>query len=57
MWYDDYDFSSAEEAYFFDGLFGDDEEEDWEEDDSDWDDDPWLEVGFNPYEGCYDYDC
>lgn len=27
-----------------------DEEEDWE--------DPWDdEVGFNPYEGCYDYDC
>lgn len=31
-----------------------DEDEDLEED---WDE-PWaLEVGFDPYEGCYTYDC
>lgn len=27
------------------------EEEDYEPDDN------YLEMGFNPYEGCYDYDC
>ena len=36
-------------------TFGDEDEEDpegWDEP-SDYD----LEVGFNPYEGCYDFDC
>lgn len=32
----------------------DEEEENWDDDFRDgWDD----EMGFNPYEGCYDYDC
>ena len=31
-----------------------DEEEPWEED---WDDTTWDEVGFDPYEGCYTWDC
>ena len=37
-----------------DGALVEDEEdpEDWDEP-SDYD----LEVGFNPYEGCYDFDC
>lgn len=26
-------------------------------DDDDWDDDPDLEMGFDPYEGCYSWDC
>lgn len=50
-------------AYICDNLTGevvatfipeDEEEENWDDDfRDDWDD----EVGFNPYEGCYDYDC
>lgn len=38
----------------WDSTFGGDseDEEDWDEP-SDWD----LEMGFNPYEGCYDFDC
>lgn len=27
------------------------------EPEADWDDDEYLELGFNPYEGCYDWDC
>lgn len=53
-----------EQAYICDNLTGEvvatityedeDEEENWDDDfRDDWDD----EVGFNPYEGCYDYDC
>ena len=30
-----------------------DEEEDWDEEPSDWD----LEMGFDPYEGGYTWDC
>lgn len=35
-------------------------EQDWEleQDDLDWDDEPSdIEDGFNPYMGCYDFDC
>lgn len=43
----------------WDSLFGSDEdlepEEDWEEDEEDFDSD--IEDGFNPYMGCYDFDC
>ena len=28
-----------------------------DEDDEDWDEPANLEMGFNPYIGCYDYDC
>lgn len=35
-------------------MFGDEDEEDYEEEDFEDDVD---ETGFNPYEGCYDYDC
>ena len=39
----------------WDKMFSsDDSDEDWEEE---WPDDYWLEVDFNPYMGCYDYDC
>lgn len=34
-------------------TFGDEDEDLEDEEPSDWD----LEVGFNPYEGCYDFDC
>ena len=34
-------------------TFGDEDEDPEDEEPSDWD----LEVGFNPYEGCYDFDC
>ena len=33
------------------------EEEEEEEEYEDYPDDSYDEVGFNPYEGCYDYDC
>lgn len=35
-------------------------EQDWEreQDDLDWDDEPSdIEAGFDPYMGCYDFDC
>ena len=41
-------------AECWDKMFGDEEEEDYEEEDFEDDVD---ETGFNPYEGCYDYDC
>lgn len=34
-------------------TFGDSEEEEPEEDYDDWD----VEIGFDPYEGCYSFDC
>lgn len=42
----------------WDDMFGSDEEEDadYAPEDEDWDD-TYLELGFNPYEGCYDWDC
>ena len=49
-------------------LFGDEEEEeedspewhdtcDQEEEEEEWNEDDFLEVGFNPYLGGYDFDC
>ena len=47
-------------------TFGEDDEDDspeWhdtcdeEEEEEDYPDDYWLEMDFNPYMGCYDYDC
>lgn len=40
----------------WDSMFGDEQEEEEEEEDDEYDD-YFLEVGFNPYEGAYDYDC
>lgn len=39
-------------------IFNSDEEEDadYAPEDKDWYD-TYLELGFNPYEGCYDWDC
>jgi hypothetical protein len=40
----------------WDDMFGEEEEEE----ENNWDDEPndeYLEMGFNPYEGCYDWDC
>ena len=37
-------------------MFSEDEEED-EEEEEDWEDPFDLDFGFNPYAGCYDYDC
>ena len=42
-------------AECWDKMFGDEEEEE-EEEYEDFEDDV-DETGFNPYEGCYDYDC
>ena len=44
----------------WDDMFGDEDED--EDDDLDWEDDCdeeplWDECGFNPYMGCYDFDC
>lgn len=41
-------------------LLEDDEEPDPEYVSDDWDDEPsddWDELGFDPYEGCYTFDC
>lgn len=35
-------------------CYSDEEEYEFDFEESDWDD---LECGFNPYEGCYDWDC
>jgi hypothetical protein len=40
----------------WDDMFGEEEKEE----ENNWDDEPndeYLEMGFNPYEGCYDWDC
>ena len=39
----------------WDDMFSDEDEDD-EDEDLDWDDD-YDECGFNPYMGCYDFDC
>lgn len=49
-------------AHSFDDIFIDEDEPDFYDDDVDTDDDDYYEddvdeCGFNPYMGCYDYDC
>lgn len=52
-------------AYSLDGgclvyFLEDDEEPEPEDVSDDWDDEPsddWDELGFDPYEGCYTFDC
>ena len=66
--FDDFDLYETCEEYYSDKYF--EELKEWEEEQlsilEDWDEEPeredfpddyWLEVGFNPYEGCYDWDC
>ena len=57
-----------EDPHWCDGFYGvTDDEGDWDEDFEDWGDDEWEDEdvdwnynedeGFDPYEGCYTYDC
>lgn len=43
----------------WENMFGSSEDEEEEEDDPDYEEDDYDydEVGFNPYMGCYDFDC
>jgi len=60
--YDDFDLYVTCEEYYSED-FPEEWEEEWEEEDSedeereDFPDDYLLEQGFNPYMGCYDWDC
>ena len=54
--FDDFDITmTCEEFYMYEEY--EDEPLEEEEEREDFPDDYWLEVGFNPYEGCYDWDC
>lgn len=60
--FDDFDLCVTCEEYYpeeYLEYFEDEDEENFEEDEEreDFPDDYWLEMGFNPYEGCYDWDC
>ena len=55
--FDDFDLYETCEEYYHEPW----EEEDWEEEDagldSYWESQTDLECGFNPYMGCFDWDC
>jgi len=62
--FDDFDLYETCEEYYHEPWedFPEDwEEEDWEEEDagldSYWESQTDLEYGFNPYMGCFDWDC
>lgn len=58
--FDDFDLYETCEEYYSDEEWEESEKdfEDWEEEEEeDFPDDYFLEQGFNPYMGCYDWDC
>lgn len=60
MYFDDFTLGATCEEYYSEEEWEESEEdfEDWEEEErEDFPDDYLLEQGFNPYMGCYDWDC
>jgi len=50
--------SADEREVLISGLCYDCQSDLFEDDEEDWDGDSWdAEIGYNPYEGCYDWDC